>query len=386
MFKIFSRQEITATLGRFPPCRVVVIQPSVPSYRLSFFTRLSSNFGPQLFSVYASRGDLGVLSAISVMPDWERPLGTITTIFRCLDWQSGALSIDFGPNDVVIISGAPRCLSNVALLLKCRLRGAKVVWWGHYWSATSKRLNFMIRVQLMKLADAVLFYTDYELERFKSECSSSKPAFALNNGIDANAVAERRHAYEPGERPRDLLFIGRLTLKSNLGLLLQSLARPECAHLTLDVIGGGEEEGGLKFLAEDLSLADRVRWHGGFSQETRISEIANRCKLFVYPGSVGLSLIHAMAYGLPAVVHDNRLKHMPEIDALKPGENGLSFKFGDSLSLSKTILQALGSDLNLIQMSKCAIETTQKSFNTEDMADRFIRMIDQLSSGAVVSR
>ena len=31
------------------------------------------------------------------------------------------------------------------------------------------------------------------------------------------------------------------------------------------------------------------------------------------PGAVGLSLIHAMAYGLPCLVHSNRLQHMPEI-------------------------------------------------------------------------
>lgn len=374
------------TSGRFLPCRVVVIQPSVPSYRLPFFTRLSSHFGPQLFSVYASRGDLGVLSARSVMPDLERPLGAITTILRSVDWQSGALSIDIGPNDVIIISGAPRCLSNVALLLKCRLRGAKVVWWSHYWSATSKRLNFMIRVQLMKLADAVLFYTDSELDRFKRECSSSKPAFALNNGIDVKSVAEHRRPYVPNERSRDLLFIGRLTKKSNLGLLLKTLALPDCRHLTLDIIGGGEEDFALKSLAEASGLVDRIRWHGGFSDEVRISEVANHCKLFVYPGSVGLSLIHAMAYGLPAVVHDNRLKHMPEIDALKPGENGVTFRFEDSLSLSKSILQALEYEPDLRRMSECAIETTQNSFNTDDMAERFIRMIDELAPVALVSR
>ena len=43
-------------------------------------------------------------------------------------------------------------------------------------------------------------------------------------------------------------------------------------------------------------------------------------RIFVYPGEVGLSLIHAMAYGLPCLVHSDRLKHMPEISISKGNE------------------------------------------------------------------
>lgn len=362
--------------------RILIIQPSVPTYRIPFFELLSGHLKPARFMVYASRGDLGVLSDRSVIPSWERPLGTMRTLIKGLYWQSGVLSIDVGPNDLVIISGAPRCLSNIAFLLKCKFAGAKVVWWGHYWSSTSKWLNFKFRIQLLRFADAALFYTDAELSEFRGKSSSSQPAFALNNGMDCRNVAGHRTSYRPDQRPRDLLFIGRLTKKADLALLFNVLAFPECAHLTLDVIGDGEEREALEDLAARLSISQRIHWHGGVSEEGLVAAIANRCKVFVYPGSVGLSLIHAMAYGLPSVVHDDRWKHMPEISALSPGKNGLAFRYQDAASLSLTLSKMLSSEERLCSMSACAIQTTQNSFNTDDMAKRFIQMVAQISHTA----
>ena len=70
------------------------------------------------------------------------------------------------------------------------------------------------------------------------------------------------------------------------------------------------------------------------AEEPDIAQIANRCRLFVYPGGVGLSLIHAMAYGLPSIIHDDRWRHMPEIAAFQDGRTGRTFEREDPGSLA----------------------------------------------------
>ena len=65
-----------------------------------------------------------------------------------LSWQVGALSVPIAPGDIVVVSGGPRCLSNIALLLWARLKGARTIWWGQYWSASSRRWRFALRVAL----------------------------------------------------------------------------------------------------------------------------------------------------------------------------------------------------------------------------------------------
>jgi glycosyltransferase involved in cell wall biosynthesis len=304
------------------------------------------------------------------------------TILPGIFWQTGALSIRIAHGDVVVVNGAPRCLSNIALLLKARLQGASTIWWGHYWSSTSRAWRAALRMPLIRLADAVLFYTDREVEEYRAAGRGvSKVVTALNNGIETEEIERLRESYDPVSRPRDLLFIGRLTHKAELGLLLEALALPACKGVSLDVIGGGNEEAKLHRRCNELGLADRVNWRGGMTNERRIAEIANSCKAFAYPGAVGLSLVHGFAYGLPAIVHNDRWTHMPEIAALRAGENGETFVAGSAASLSETIRTVLDEPQRLIRMSAAATDTTTRSFNAADMVDRFLSVIEEVSSG-----
>lgn len=354
---------------------VTIIQPTVPSYRLGLFNRLSDKLG-FCFAVYASQQDMGVLTERAARPSWERQLGPMRSLAPGLFWQSGALSIPIARGDVVVVSGAPRCLSNIALLLKAKWKGARTIWWGHFWSSTSRPWRAGLRTILMRLADAILFYTDREVEEYlATRRNNRKPIAALNNGIETDEIVRLRERYDPVMRPRDLLLIGRLTEKAEVGLLLEALATSACTGVTLDVVGGGEEEQSLRRRADELGLADCIEWHGGTIDESRIAGIANQCRLFVYPGSVGLSLIHAFAYGLPAIIHDGRWRQGPEIAALRAGENGVAFREGDTESLAQTIRMLLDDPPSMKRMSAEAIVLTNKTFNTKDMADRFCELI-----------
>jgi glycosyltransferase involved in cell wall biosynthesis len=333
------------------------------------------------FGVYASVESMGVLSKRASRPSWERPLGPMRRLLPGLFWQQGALSIPVARGDVVVIPGAPRCLSNLAVLVKARLRGARIIWWGHYWTSTSRAWRAGLRTLLMHLSDALLFYTDKEVEEYLgARRYNRKPVLALNNGIDTDEIVRLRAPYVPSSRPHDLLFIGRITPKAELGLLLEALSLPACAGVRLDVIGGGEGETLLRRRCVELGMADRVSWHGGTVDELRIAETANACKAFIYPGGVGLSLIHALAYGLPAVVHNNRWRHMPEFAALRAGENGVTFRQGDAASLACAIASLLADPERLRAMSAAAIATTSHSFNVADMADRFFSAINAVQT------
>jgi glycosyltransferase involved in cell wall biosynthesis len=361
--------------------KVTIVQPAMPSYRWALFERMARRFGSD-FTVYASKqNELGILSDSARQEPWLRELGPIRAIFFGLDWQPDALGIPLRRGDVLVLCGAPRTLSTLALLIKCKVLGAHTIWWGHYWSASSKPWRAALRFALMRLPDAVVFYTDQEVAEYKQAQGGkiAKPVFGLNNGVETDHIIKLRTPYHVEERPRDLLFIGRITQKSELKLVLDALALPQCSSVTLDVIGEGPNQAQLQKDAATLGMSERIRWHGGIVDEEQIAAIANQCKAFVYPGSVGLSLIHAFAYGLPAIVHNDRWTHMPEIAAHKPGMTGLVFEKGSVLSLAKTISQIIADKDQLTQFSSHTIELTNKTFNVRDMASRFISVIDALS-------
>ena len=344
------------------------------------FARLAELLGKD-FAVYSSENhELGILDTEEPVEEWAYRLGPIRRVFPGLDWQYGAVNIPVSTGDVLVLSGAPRTLSTLFLLAKGKLKGAKIIWWGQYWSATSQPWRATIRFTLMRLPDAIMLYTDQEVNEYLSSQKRGSDSLVkgLNNGIETSSIRKFREPYLATKRPRDLVFMGRITAKAELGLVIQALGHTVCSNFTLDVIGDGPEKERLQEQANLLGISDRIIWRGATTDEARIAEVANLCKAFIYPGAVGLSLIHGFAYGLPAIVHDNRWKHMPEISAHRPGENGVTFSQGDADTLANTIAWLLDRPQLLQMMSAEATATTESTFNTEDMAQRFSEMINRL--------
>jgi len=362
------------------PAHVIVVQPALPAYRLDFFERVARQFGDR-FHVYYSPTDMGAITDGSSTRPWAKKIGLLKNLAPGIEWQQGVLGIAIRQGDVVVVSGGPRCITNIVLLIKARLSGAKTIWWGHLWSATTKAHRFYIRLMLMRLSHALLFYTDEEVATYKSRVrpSDRRLVMALNNGINIDEVAKYRKPYESASRSNSILFIGRLTDKANVSLLFRALALMASNDVTLDMIGDGPEREGLESLARDLQITHRIRWHNGTTDEAAIARIANNCAIFVYPGSVGLSLMHAMAYGLPAIVHDDRTAHMPEIAAFTDGGTGLSFLKDSPSDLAGKIIQILGGHVWRSDMSKRAIDCMERSFNTRDMATRLFKLALELN-------
>lgn len=357
---------------------ITFVQPALPAYRVDFFRRVAAHFGDGI-NVYYSPVDMGAITADSDLAYWQTPIGPMKKPLRGIEWQVGTFLVPIKKDDIVVVCGAPRNLSTLLLLVRARVKGAQTIWWGQYWSATTKMHRHWLRMKLSRLADALLFYTDDEVTRFYIDgWSHPGPVGALNNGLDMTEVRQLRRPYIAEKRGRDLLFIGRLTGKAQLGLLVAALAEPALAGAHLHVIGDGVEEQALRALASAQCVADRITWHGGTTNEAKIAEVANRCAAFVYPGQVGLSLIHAMGYGLPCVVHDQPQHHMPEIAAFEAGATGETFKEGDSNSLALTIASLMNAgDLRCRMSERCRV-VTEHDYTTQGMATRFIAFVDDM--------
>lgn len=346
---------------------------------MDFFARLYSHYGSKL-TVYYSPGNLGILTPPVAM-DWAVPVGIMRRLFGQLAWQPGIAGLPILRGDVVVLSGNPRHLSTLALFFRAKLRGAKVIWWGHLWSSTSRNWRQFLRYGPMSIADALLFYTDDEVEAYKVGAigyHDRHPIAALNNGIDITPILPLRCPYIASEREYALLFIGRLTQKSGLEIGLEALADLGSIAPTLYVIGDGVQQQKLQAHAVKLGLQEKIVWCGAMTDETKIAAIANRCRAFLYPGEVGLSLIHAMAYGLPVIVHNDRSRHMPEIAAFLDGKTGLAFAYKNPKSLVSTIVNGLADNTQLNSWSKYTNDIVGPSYTTKNMATRFIALIDKL--------
>jgi glycosyltransferase involved in cell wall biosynthesis len=307
-----------------------------------------------------------------------------------LFWQSN-LDVPLARGDILIINGNPRFLSNYPLWARARVMGVPVVWWGHGWSGGSFGTRSKVRQRLMRFADAVVLYTDREREDYIALGFAPERTFALNNGLDVQSIDRAIARWDPariqqfrqakglGSCAQWCIFSGRLSSKSGIGLLIECLpAIPN--DVGLIILGDGPLAAKTRERARQLGVMSRIVWAGQEFEEDAVAPWMLSASALVYPGAVGLSLIHGFAYGLPAVVHGDRLKQMPEFAAFEDRGNGLSFEFGSATSLASTINKILEDRAQAQAMSRKAIELVHRTFNVEDMSRRFVTAIDWLNS------
>ncbi|MDA0754219.1 MAG: glycosyltransferase [Candidatus Marinimicrobia bacterium] len=359
--------------------KIKIIQKIVPSYRQTFFSKLHFHYGDD-FQVYTSfnKGHGPLMESVKEKYSWIFEIGKVYEMLG-LSWQSGVFGLEIKKNDVIIIEGSIRIISNFIIIFKAWLKGAKLVWWGHYLSASSKKYKAGIRHKLIKKIPYVLFYTEREVEYFYEEHNRKNNIFYLNNGVDFENITKYRNQYIAGDIKRDIdiLFLGRLTYKANIELLLKALLDKRCKKFNLVLVGAQDEFEYSFFnrLIDDYGLDNRVLVAYGSANEKDISYYANRSKIFCYPGQVGLSLIHAMGYGLPTVVHGNRKQQMPEFCAFIDKVTGISFKNNDPESLAQALNIA-------IKVSECetissnCVKVVESKYTLNHMKSNFINMID----------
>lgn len=357
--------------------KVIILQPELPVYRVKLFVDLVTRCTREVTVFYGEKEELSDLRT-DVCHEHLVRLGGEVVVFPGVFWQKNVSKIKFSKGDLLILSFNIRYLSNWYLLFKAKFKGAKLIFMTHFRSSTSSKMGHFVRLSSLVAANGILFYTRREVEKYNNSdfFYLVKNVYYLNNGLDLTEIKRFRKPYNVNKRPFEILFIGRVTPKARLDLLLNSLLIINVAvEVRVNIVGSGESLDELKILSHRLGISNIINWHGGIIDEEEISKIANRCKLFVYPGHVGLSLIHAFAYGLPAIIHNNEFFHMQEFAAFDEKINGLSFAYNDYHSLAESIRQLILNDNMLSKLSIGAINTVEGDFNLDSMLNRFHEMI-----------
>jgi glycosyltransferase involved in cell wall biosynthesis len=382
--------------------RVLILQPVITHYGISLFKALAARPGLEL-RVLASPRVPGAPATVDNLPNWAVATYRCRVLFgERLFWQEGLdIPPTWGHGDVVCINGEPRFLSILPILWKARRRNLGIIWWGHGRSATSVEWRVRIRSKMMNISDVILLYTEREAAEFAVRLDRRKPIIGLNNTLDPRPIeeamsrwpevrlAEFRRNQGIDDRSPLLLFCGRLrsSPSTQLEVALDAVARlaPERRDLRIAIIGDGEARTGLAELADKLGIPDRVVWVGQVYDEQLLAPWFLCATAFVYPGTIGLSLLHAMSYGLPVITHNDVSKHGPEIAALQDGVNGYTFPRGDPARLAMIIARLITQPSLRTALSRAAMATVKGAFSFEKMVQRFARAID-LASAASAAR
>jgi glycosyltransferase involved in cell wall biosynthesis len=80
-----------------------------------------------------------------------------------------------------------------------------------------------------------------------------------------------------------------------------------------------------------------VWFYGACYDERQIAELIYNADLCIAPGNIGLTAMHSLVFGCPAISHNDFKWQMPEFESIHPGITGDFFEMGNVESLADII-------------------------------------------------
>ena len=375
------------------PINLAVYQPVIPKYRVPFLNALSCRKEINL-EVFASKYIHGFQPSSKDNYQFRYTPVSAFGLGKGIFWQSGLrVPAYFKKGDVIVLSGMPKFLNLYPLIIAAKIRRVGIIWWGHGFSAGPRGWSVNIRQKIMRLADVILLYTDQEVRAYRHAGFASERLFATNNTIDTSDIelvknewsSRRLEKFQEEQgllKTKNIIFCGRLTGKAHLDVALEALVELLKGDLSYRfiIIGDGPEKNALSARCRELNIDYAVKWLGAMYDNHELAPWFLSAFVFVYPGSIGLSFLHSFAFGRTVITHSAPEFHMPEFAALKNGENGLTFKFGDHQGLASNIRYLSVNVDKRIQMQANALATIQNEFSFNGMVERFFMAVNAASS------
>ena len=166
-------------------------------------------------------------------------------------------------------------------------------------------------------------------------------------------------------------YFGRLKKYKSVEHLLHAFThvRSRIPDIKLVIVGEGDHRYTLQKIADNLGISDSVQFTGYVSEKEKV-EWLNRVWFMVNTSSKegwGLTVIESNACGTTVIGSD-----VPGLrDAIKDGETGLLYRYGDVVDLSEKILLLINDREMRERLTKNAIEWAS-TFSWDAVAEKVI--------------
>ena len=267
--------------------------------------------------------------------------------FGPISWQSGVVKTAFRDYDTLIMLGSPMCVSTWLTTILARMMGKKVYFWTHGWYGKESFGQRLLKKIFFRLPNGLLLYGNYARELMIKEGFKENKLTTIHNSLMYDEQIKMRDTLAPStiyqEHFRNdnpvIIFVGRLTPIKKLDQILEAQATCKVRGFDFNVVyvGDGTEKDSLERKTESLELKDSVWFYGPSYDEKELSGLIYNADLCVAPGNIGLTAMHAMAYGCPCMSHDDFPYQMPEFEAIQPYKTGNFFKRNDVADLADKI-------------------------------------------------
>jgi glycosyltransferase involved in cell wall biosynthesis len=334
------------------PSPPIILQRVIPHYRRPFFEAVYDRYGWKV--VAAEKPPSGTF--LNLVDPKELPFAesfpmSFASNGRNCYIDTGALITRFSP-PAILAEFSMRMSSSFTLPIARRLgRLERLAFWTHGWSmerpfhSLPDYASQIGRLPLLAAADRVLTYTEEGTEWLQRYLNKNRVS-ALGNAIDDGPIRAAAAVANsvPLGRPA-FLSVGRLTADKGFDKLIRIFNQLASTYpnATLTLVGDGPERNRLVTIAGER-MGKSIFFTGALYAEEELAPLFLSADLYLLAGAAGLSVNHALAYGLPVVAFPRGPRgplHHPEIEYVRHGHTGWFAKDYTDQAFSDAIGEAL---------------------------------------------
>lgn len=357
------------------PGKLALQQRLLPAYRIPLFDALAS----------ACQGGLAIYAGQPQPSESVRSVSNIKIanfhqgrnhyLFPvssplCLVWQAGLIKwIKETDPHALVVEANLRNIVSPMIVKWMYAQNRPVLGWGLGIPQT-KGMHGKIQQQLwtgfINLFDVLIAYSQRGAAEYRKLGFPAERILVASNAVTScptHPFPERPDHW--ADRPI-VLFVGRLQNRKRVDQLLSACAGlPVELQPRLVIIGDGPVRSELEVLARNVYPgADFV----GAKTNEELAPYFIAADLFVLPGTGGLAIQEAMAYGLPVIVAQG---DGTQADLVRP-QNGWLISPNDLPSLQNTLFTALKDANRLRIMGKESFRIVTEEVNIDKMVEVFI--------------
>ncbi len=365
----------------------------IPHYRARIFELLSANKNVEFTIVADNNSDTPFLKTVTT--DDNRAVNYINAKnylikvpgLADLYWQPEALRLFLKQRpDVLIALGSPYSFTAWSLVILGRVFRIPILLWGHGLLGDESGPRWWVRKLLYKLAAGQLLYGEYAKNLLVKKGFRPETLHVVYNSLDYDEqlrvagslgfedIAGFRNKLGVAEGQGLVVFTGRLQPIKRLDMLVEAAGRlserGKIIHIAL--VGEGTEKEKLAEVARKYGILNNLHFLGVSYEEEYLGLVLSAADLCVIPSGGGLSIMHAMVFGTPVLLHDRLDCHFPEWEAVKEGVTGFFYRYDDIDDLADKMEKALFLEHSKEKMSDECRQVIAEKYNPHRQVERFI--------------
>lgn len=361
------------------------IQPTVSHYREPLVRCLqqSTRFAYELVGrfknseaddadriVSASQGTLSRITPLTTRAAgllwWEK--GQVTALWR-------------GGYEAFVLEGRVYTISTWAAGAVARLRGRRLLLWGHGWKRAEAGLKRRLRLSFYSLVDGLLVYGDRAKELgIEYGLPPEKIQVVYNSLYSQGQLPDEPLQAERGPERPTLIYSSRLTPRHRLDILAEALsAWPAGSPVPrVVVVGEGSERPRLEQVFARAGV--ETEFLGAVYDFDLLRDLYAEADIALSIGGAGLNVIQALGFGVPVVAESGHRDSSPEIEAVIEGKTGRYYEAGSPESLRSTLQELIADPQQLQRLGIHGLQLIRDRYTAEAHAEAIEKALEHFLS------